>query len=61
MLRIERCTCGMGRLLYRGTEGQGGLCGYNPTVSGSEFRLAADMTIGGRRDSYSSENTVVVN
>ncbi len=42
-----------------GTERQGALCGYNPTASG-EYRLVADMTIGGRRGSYSSENTVVV-
>ena len=43
-----------------GTERQGGLCGYNPTTAG-EYRLVADMTIGGRRGNYSSENTIRVN
>lgn len=43
-----------------GTERQGELCGYNPATPG-EYRLVADMTIGGRRGSYSSENTLVVN
>ena len=43
-----------------GTERQqGALCGYNPTASG-EYRLVADMTIGGRRGNYSSENSIVI-
>ena len=43
-----------------GTEEQGGLCAYNPTASG-EYRMLADMTIGGTRATYSSENTFTVN
>ena len=43
-----------------GTVEQGALCAHNPTSAG-EYRLVADMTIGGMRGSYSSENTIVVN
>ena len=43
-----------------GTERQGELCGYNPATPG-EYRLVADMTIGGSRGSHSSENTLLVN
>ncbi len=43
-----------------GTEQQGGLCAYDPTASG-EYRMIADITVGGNRASYSSENTFTVN
>ena len=43
-----------------GTVEPGALCAYNPTSAG-EYRLVADMTIGGTRGNYSSENTIVVN
>lgn len=42
-----------------GTEQSGGLCSLNPTAPG-EYRMIADVTIGGARDSYSSENTFTV-
>ena len=42
-----------------GTQQQGKLCALNPTSAG-EYRLVADMTIGGSRGSYSSENTFVI-
>ncbi len=43
-----------------GTEEQGGFCAYNPTSPG-EYRLVGELSINGRRGSYSSENTIIVN
>ena len=42
-----------------GTEKSGGLCSYNPDSSG-EYRMVAEITIGGRRGAYASENTITV-
>ena len=41
-----------------GTE-RGGLCAYSPTSPG-EYRLVAEITIGGERGRYASENTLTV-
>ena len=41
------------------TEEQGGLCAYSPTSPG-EYRMVAEITIGNRRGSYSSENTIII-
>ena len=39
-----------------GTEHNGGVCAYSPTSPG-EYRLVAEISIGGQRGFYSSENT----
>ena len=39
---------------------QNNLCTFSPTSAG-EYRLVVDVTINGRRGSYSSENTITVN
>ena len=41
-----------------GTE-RAGLCAYSPTSPG-EYRLVAEISIGGQRGFYSSENTLIV-
>lgn len=41
-----------------GTE-RNGVCAYSPTNSG-EYRLVAEISIGGEREFYSSENTLTV-
>lgn len=40
-----------------GTMEEGGLCAHNPTSPG-EYRLVCEMSIGGERGKYSSENTI---
>ena len=42
-----------------GTEREGGVCAYSPTSPG-EYRLVGEISIGGVRGRYSSENTFVV-
>ena len=41
------------------TEHNGGVCAYSTTSPG-EYRLVAEMSIGGQRGFYSSENTFIV-
>ncbi|MCY4121598.1 MAG: hypothetical protein OXG72_11835 [Acidobacteria bacterium] len=41
-----------------GTERQGRVCSYVPTVSG-EYRMVGDITVGGRRGNYSSDTLTV--
>ena len=43
-----------------GTERQGRVCSYIPTTSG-EYRMVGDITVGGTRGNYSSENTMTIN
>ena len=42
-----------------GTEHNGGVCAYSTTIPG-EYRLVAEISIGGQRGFYSSENTFIV-
>ena len=42
-----------------GTEHTGGVCAYSTTIPG-EYRLVAEISIGGQRGFYSSENTFTI-
>ena len=42
-----------------GTGQSDGLCAYSPDSSG-EYRMLAEITIGGRKGTYTSENTITV-